>query len=233
MPAAMRHLQKEMDRLGSPMICYNGGYLIHDGESEKKILDDVSIHLDFCEKIIHLSKNSQIHISLYNGEEWFESKMDHWAEREIRNTKAEPIFRSSEEVFVNWKKENTGAHKVMCMGPVEEIDLLFREAEKSMNDHLHLYRSKDTYIEIAPKSISKASALNLLLKTNYDFGMENIMAFGDNYNDIEMVKQVGFGVAVANAKEEVKAVADEITASHKEDGVAIMIEKYLLKRFDT
>ncbi len=43
-----------------------------------------------------------------------------------------------------------------------------------------------------------------------------------------MLKQVGFGVAVANAKEEVKAVADEITASNKEDGVAIMIEKYLL-----
>ena len=54
------------------------------------------------------------------------------------------------------------------------------------------------------------------------------MAFGDNYNDMEMLKEVGLGIAVANAREEVKAVADEITHASIDDGVAYMIDKYCL-----
>ena len=54
------------------------------------------------------------------------------------------------------------------------------------------------------------------------------MAFGDNYNDIDMLKAAGKGVAVGNAREEVKAVADEVTLNSTNDGVAVSIEKYLL-----
>jgi Cof subfamily protein (haloacid dehalogenase superfamily) len=115
----------------------------------------------------------------------------------------------------------------MCMGPAAEIDYFYHQVLDKMGDHLHLYRSKDTYIEIAHKSISKASALGLLLEKKYDIRMEEVMAFGDNYNDIELLQQVGLGVAVGNAREEVKAVSNEVTATNKEDGVALMIEKYL------
>lgn len=58
--------------------------------------------------------------------------------------------------------------------------------------------------------------------------MESVMAFGDNYNDIEMLEAVGMGVAVGNAREEVKAIADRLTLSNKEDGVAVIIEEVLL-----
>jgi len=52
------------------------------------------------------------------------------------------------------------------------------------------------------------------------------MAFGDNYNDIEMIRNSGLGIAVENAIQEVKDVANEITLNSKEDGVAVAIEKY-------
>jgi hydroxymethylpyrimidine pyrophosphatase-like HAD family hydrolase len=55
--------------------------------------------------------------------------------------------------------------------------------------------------------------------------MSEVVAFGDNYNDIELLEAVGWGVAVANAKEEVKAVAQEITLHHREDGVAATLER--------
>ena len=57
--------------------------------------------------------------------------------------------------------------------------------------------------------------------------IKNILAFGDNYNDIEMLKSVGIGVAVANAKPEVLSIADVITDTKKEDGVANYLEKHL------
>jgi hydroxymethylpyrimidine pyrophosphatase-like HAD family hydrolase len=54
------------------------------------------------------------------------------------------------------------------------------------------------------------------------------MAFGDNYNDIDMLQSAGYGAAVANAREEVKAVVRYTTASNIEDGVAAILEKYII-----
>jgi len=56
--------------------------------------------------------------------------------------------------------------------------------------------------------------------------MENVVAFGDNYNDTEMLKAVGLGVAVGNANYEVLKVADVVTDTNKNDGVAKAIKEY-------
>ncbi len=55
--------------------------------------------------------------------------------------------------------------------------------------------------------------------------MKNVIAFGDNYNDIEMLKSVGLGVAVANAIDEVLQIANKITDTNKNDGVAKVIQE--------
>ena len=59
-------------------------------------------------------------------------------------------------------------------------------------------------------------------------GRENVIACGDGYNDISMVEYAGLGVAMANAQDELKEVADYVTFSNDEDGVAHIIEKYIL-----
>jgi hypothetical protein len=65
-----------------------------------------------------------------------------------------------------------------------------------------------------------------LLKKNYpSIDLKEVVAFGDNYNDIEMLKHAGLGIAVGNAKPEVKEVANLITESNVNDGVAIQLEK--------
>jgi len=228
MPAAMRHLQKSLNRVDNPLICYNGGFVI-DYQSEELIaLDNVSIPLNLCSKIYELTQDSSIHLSLYGQDEWYAPQMDYWTEREIRSTKVHPKICSFSSVMELWANASTGAHKVMCMGKAEEIEQLYQTLQNQFSEDLHLYRSKDTYIEIAPRKISKASALRALLDSRYDLKMNEVMAFGDNYNDIEMLQAVGLGVAVANAREEVKAVADEITHASIDDGVAYMIEKYCL-----
>ena len=89
-----------------------------------------------------------------------------------------------------------------------------------------LYRSKETYIEISHKSISKKTAIEVLLRKIYpQLSMENVIAFGDNYNDIEMLKAVGLGVAVSNANDEVLKVANKITDTNKNDGVAKLLKE--------
>ncbi len=222
MPDAMRHLLRDLDRPAEPLIAYNGGFVL---DKNGNVLDSVLIPLELVAKILEMTRKTEIHVSLYHGENWYEPKEDYWSKREIQNTKVKPTWMGGDDVLDLWTKDNLGAHKVMVMGDSNEISWLFGELHFAHAKDLHLYRSKDTYIEIAPRKISKATALKLVLENRYDFGMDEVIAFGDNYNDIDLIQSVGWGVAVDNARPEVKAVAKEITLHHKEDGVASTLER--------
>lgn len=229
MPDAMRHLLHDMNRIPQPLISYNGGYVL---SAEGEVLEDVSISVDLVAKILKLTKGTDIHVSLFQGENWYEEKDDYWSQREVRNTKVECTWLAAEGVLDLWSKGVTGAHKVMCMGESQEIAWLFGELHFEHSLDLHLYRSSEAYLEIAPKAISKATGLRKILEHAYDFGMESVVAFGDNYNDIDLLQSVGWGVAVDNARMEVKAVANEITHHNKEDGVAAVLEKIRDLKFE-
>ncbi|MCC9136459.1 Cof-type HAD-IIB family hydrolase [Pontibacter silvestris] len=228
MPSAMRHLQEELGILHHPMICFNGGYvIIFESEATTPVvIDTVHIPASVALAIMELAKGTNLHISLYAEDQWYAPQQDQWAEREARVTKVSPSITSLNTVLDEWHAAQSGAHKVMCMGPEHEIDAMQAALTKNFSTQLHIYRSKNTYLEIAPRAISKATALELILKHQFDIPMSEVIAFGDNYNDIDMLKAVGKGIAVGNAKEEVKAVADEITLNSYDDGVAISIEKY-------
>ncbi|MBC3542057.1 Cof-type HAD-IIB family hydrolase [Rufibacter sediminis] len=230
-PSAVRHLQEQLGILHHPMICFNGGYVLlyDDSRQEPQVLDTVQIPASVCLEIAELAQGTSINVSLYQDDNWHAPQDDEWTQREIRHTKVTPILSSTQEVLQAWQAASTGAHKVMCMGPAEEIQTLWEALHPRFGGQLHIYRSNDRYLEIAPKTISKASALKLLLEKHYDFGMESVMAFGDNYNDVEMLGSVGLGIAVGNARDEAKAAAKEVTAPSIEDGVAIAIEKHLLQ----
>jgi Cof subfamily protein (haloacid dehalogenase superfamily) len=229
MPSAMRHLQHELGILNHPLISFNGGYVIHfeNRSLSPDVLDTVFVPPTICAQIITLTKGTDIHISLYFEDNWYAPSLDQWAEREERITKVSPSITSLNAVIDHWHETSKGAHKVMCMGPAQEIDQLEKELNKKFINEIHVYRSRDTYIEIAPRAISKASGLALILKKHYDIDLSEVMAFGDNYNDIDLLSAAGMGIAVGNARDEVKAVAKEITLNSKDDGVAIAIEKYL------
>ena len=228
MPSAMRHLQHELDILDHPLICYNGGYVIRytPGSNKPEVLDTVTIPVHVCETILNYTSGKTIHVSLYTEDNWYAPQDDYWTEREARVTKVTPVITALPEVLQRWQEAGIGAHKVMCMGPEEEMNALEATLNASLSQAIHVYRSKSTYIEIAPRAISKASALKLTLRNYYNLDIAQAMAFGDNYNDIDMLQSAGYGVAVANAREEVKAVVRYTTASNIDDGVAAMLEKY-------
>mgnify|MGYP005873543629 CR=1 FL=1 len=176
-------------------------------------------------KIIDLNRY-HLHLSLYNNNEWFAPQLDRWTQRETNNTKVNPTIKSNNDVMKAWHSCHTGAHKIMCMGKIELVQKFYDLLLENFSDDLHLYRSKDTYIEIAPKQISKRSAIEFLIKTEFGMDMSEVMSFGDNYNDIEMLKASGIGVAVGNAKEEVKHIAYRTIGNAKDDGVANFLNDY-------
>ncbi len=224
MPSAMTHLQDSVKIEHLPLIAYNGGLIIHNNE----ILEDQFIPTQIIQQIVDFNHNQNIHISLFNNNDWYVPRNDYWTKREVNNTKTEPTIKTNQDVINLWSKENKGAHKIMCMGDSQDIQKMYDFLEENFADSLHLYRSKETYIEIAINSISKKTAVEYILKKIYPLiNIENAAAFGDNYNDIEMLEAVGIGVAVENAKPEVKLAANHTTLAGNKDGVAKFINQNL------
>ncbi|MCR1897607.1 Cof-type HAD-IIB family hydrolase [Irregularibacter muris] len=94
-------------------------------------------------------------------------------------------------------------------------------------DNAFVTSSSPRNIELTHKNATKGNAIKTLAEY-YHIPMNQVIAIGDSYNDITMIKQAGLGVAMDNGRKEVKEVADEITLSNDQEGVAAILEKYIL-----
>ncbi|WP_328914667.1 MULTISPECIES: HAD family hydrolase [unclassified Streptomyces] len=103
-------------------------------------------------------------------------------------------------------------------------DGLARAARAVAGDLVGVTVAGDGIVELLPLGLTKATGLALAARRLKVTAAETI-AFGDMPNDIAMLKWAGHGVAMANAHAELKAVADEITASNDEDGIALVLER--------
>ena len=100
--------------------------------------------------------------------------------------------------------------------------------EVMANEALEVTNSSPTNLEINPAGVNKAAALMKVCKW-LDLSMDNVMAVGDSMNDIAMIREAGFGVAMGNAQDRVKEAADWITKDYTEHGVAHAIDRVLKK----
>ena len=225
MPSAMHYLQEELAILGAPLIAYNGGLILG---SDQQIIQSHTFDLSIFELVIEHQIKHTYNLSIYANDDWFTAREDYWTKREINNTRVQPQLEKPHQTLYKLATEKRGIHKLMCMGEPSELDSLITLLA-SFKDQVHLYRSKDTYLEITPKHIDKAKALLLLLEKEFDFGMKNVIAFGDNHNDDTLIKQAGLGIAVGNATDNLKSLADYISpCTNKEDAVAKAILQFIV-----
>ena len=96
---------------------------------------------------------------------------------------------------------------------------------RRLNGALDVFRSEPYFLELVPQGIDKALSLAVLLK-EIGVAREEVIAMGDGYNDLSMIKFAGLGIAMGNAQEPVKKAANYITLSNEEDGVAEAIDKF-------
>ena len=92
-----------------------------------------------------------------------------------------------------------------------------------LGDDLKAVRWHENAVDILLKDNSKALGIQDVLN-HFGFSIENAMAFGDGLNDVEMLENVGFGVAMGNAEPELKPLADFVTKDIREDGILYALE---------
>lgn len=117
-------------------------------------------------------------------------------------------------------------HKVLLTGKPDYVGSIEEEFKKPFGDSLSIYRSAPFFLEVMANGIDKAASIDRLAKS-LGIKQEEVMAFGDGYNDLSMIEYAGCGVAMANAVDGVKERANIVTLSNDEDGIAYVLTKLM------
>lgn len=118
-------------------------------------------------------------------------------------------------------------NKCLLTGEPSHMEVVEQDLAEKFEEDLNIFRSEPFFVEIMPKDIDKAYSLEKLLDY-LQLTKEQMICCGDGFNDLSMIKYAGLGVAMENAQPIVKEAADYITRSNDEDGVADVIEKFML-----
>lgn len=120
-------------------------------------------------------------------------------------------------------------NKIVLSRPSEELDEIIPMIPKQYHEYFNIYKSQSHILEVLPLNVDKGNAMRIVGEM---LGLEKsqIMGIGDQENDFTLVEQAGLGVAMGNAIEKVKEVADYITKTNDENGVAYAIRKFALNK---
>lgn len=203
----------ELEKRGGYILSYNGGNIVNAKTGEKlfsQFLPDAVI------PILYKYAKEKNHALLgYAGNEIItEMPDDQYVKEESRINKMN--IRKVDNLLEALEPHPT---KLLMTGDPTDMIKAEEELVEILGEKMDIFRSAPFFLELVPKGIDKAqSLLRLLAKINLT--PADLMAFGDGYNDLSMLKLAGVGVAMANAAPEVRADADYVTLSNEEDGVA-------------
>lgn len=203
----------ELEKRGGYILSYNGGNIVNAKTGEKlfsQFLPDAVI------PILYKYAKEKNHALLgYAGNEIItEMPDDQYVKEESRINKMN--IRKVDNLLNALEPHPT---KLLMTGDPTDMIKAEEELVEILGEKMDIFRSAPFFLELVPKGIDKAqSLLRLLSKINLT--PADLMAFGDGYNDLSMLKLAGVGVAMANAAPEVRADADYVTLSNEEDGVA-------------
>ena len=220
MPKGISFLQKELE-IEESIICYSGSLVIDKNYS---VISNQYIDINKVKTIVEEAKKYDLHISLYKDDKWLIEKNDNWAQIEADITNIKPELVQFSNMFSSEGYEK-GFNKILLIGDENKVSDVYKILNIKFEEDLNIYPSKPTYLEIMNKNVSKTSAIKQLLEV-YKIDKSEVIAIGDNFNDIDMLKFAGLGIAMGNAPNEVKEISNHITLSNDEDGIAEIIYKY-------
>ncbi|MDP3131055.1 MAG: HAD hydrolase family protein, partial [Bacillota bacterium] len=120
-------------------------------------------------------------------------------------------------------------YKVLLLDDADRLDGLKTTLPAAFFDRFAVFKSWDRLLEFVHRDGSKGAALENLYRT-LRIPREDVIAIGDEENDITMILSAGIGIAMGNAKPAVKAAAPYLTLSNRFDGVAAAIDKYIFDK---
>ena len=216
MPEAIYPITEDMG-IKMPIICYSGAYVL---DREGRELASTYMAAEPVRELLAEigEKFPAVTVNFYSGHHWYVTdKQDARVKREEDITSAQ----AEQADFDRLLTQGTFPHKILLMA--EPADCA--NAEKYFQQHypqFQVARSSDILLEIMDGAVSKAAGIEVMLN-DYGFDKAEALSFGDNYNDLAMLKYTGMSVAMGNAPDDVKAVAKAVTLSNNDSGIAAFL----------
>lgn len=226
-----------------PIICLNGAVMYDENRHE---LQNITIDKEECKHILSVSRKENMYVEFFTNRgifsvsrEYFlevfvdimKSANPHLAEEEIRSHAHRRFQMEPVEFIENYDRlfEMEELDIYTILGFSHEPDKLIRVREQLEDTAgIAITSSGDVNIEFSHADAQKGVALQNLAN-RLDIEMKDVMAIGDNWNDVSMLRAAGRGIAMGNASDEIKQLADAVTKPNIEDGVASAIESVLLE----
>ncbi|MBQ6888908.1 MAG: HAD family phosphatase [Lachnospiraceae bacterium] len=212
----------ELEKYGGYLLSFNGGKIINCKTGDIVFQNTLPSHI--LRGLYKFALDNDCGLVTYLGDTVIlGTRSDEYIELEAR-INGMPIRQVDNMVeFVDFDM-----NKCLMTAPVDKAPALEKELQEMFGDIASIYRSEPFFIEIMPKGVDKAASLDKMLST-IGLKRENAICCGDGFNDMTMIQYAGVGVAMANAQEKVKEVADFITKSNDEDGIVTVIDKFILR----
>ncbi len=211
----------ELKKNGGFILAFNGGKIIDCSDCRtifEQKLDETLVPL-----LYHAAKEAGMQILTYQGEGIAATdKNDKYVQEEARINKM-PVVEYDDFL----QQVVYPVNKCLIVGDPAPLHQLEIKLKKELEGRMDVYRSADYFLECVPLGIDKARSLDRLI-TTLGITKEEVIACGDGYNDLSMINFSGLGVAMSNAADDIKAQADYVTLSNEEDGIAHVVDKFIL-----
>lgn len=209
-----------MNEFDGFILSYNGGEIIN-WETGEMIYENV-LPNDVVPVLYESARTHHLSILTYDGAEIVtENSKDPYVEKEAFLNKM--AVRETNDFLTDI---TLPVAKCLIVGDADALIPLESELSLRLQGKINVFRSEPYFLELVPQGIDKAQSLAVFLK-ELEISREEIIAIGDGYNDLSMIKFAGLGIAMGNAQEPVKKAADYITLSNEEDGVAEAIDRHM------
>jgi Cof subfamily protein (haloacid dehalogenase superfamily) len=219
-PAMLRYAEElNLAQYDSYMISFNGGVVTSMENNE--VLFETSLTIEEIHSLHDFSIENNVHIITYSDKGVISETYSEYIDVELKLTGI-PHHK-----VPSFKAEVTSS-AVKCI-LLENPDYL-KEVEtklKAERTDLSVARSKPFFLEVMPHGIDKAASIDLLA-TKLGIKQSEVIAVGNAGNDLTMVQYAGLGIWVDNVSDDLRHHADYIVASNENDGVAEVIEKFIL-----
>ncbi|AAK78675.1 hypothetical protein BJV85_003312 [Clostridium acetobutylicum] len=212
----------------APLIASNGGY-IREKDNDNVIYESY-LKNEEAKDIYHIIEkyNVSMFFNTYNtviSNKEFEENYTYnkFNDNLPKEKRVKLVYPKNMDKFL---EENVGEIlKCICIDKdVEKLKLLRKEIE-SLN-RFDVVSSGEFNFEIMPKGVSKGKAVKMLAAF-YNIKQDEVICIGDNENDLSMIKCAGIGIAMGNAEDSIKQIADYVTDTNNNSGVAKAIDKFI------
>ena len=212
----------ELEKYGGCILSYNGGKII-DCKTGQTLVQH-AFPVDLIEPVCTFSRYWNIVPLTYDKNGIVTETPDSpYVQEEARINKI-PVRRVE-----NLPAEVTyPINKLLLVGDPVDMPHVEELMQQEFAGRLSIYRSAPFFIETMPLGVEKSASLALLLQ-RLGLRPAALMACGDGWNDLPMIRLAGMGVAMGNAQPPVIAAADYLTADNDHDGVGLAVEKFILE----